>query len=197
MQASNHPQKGDSIKVEPIRSIKDVRLIKKLLADHPRNYCLFVTGINTNLRASDLTRLTVGMVRYLQPGQHFTLREKKTGKERTITINKSVHEAIHALLKTFPKAEDTSPLFQSRKGKKALCVPYLSGLVKSWCKAANLRGNFGSHSLRKTWGYMMRTVHNIDLPTLMLMLNHSSQKQTLAYLGIQSSEIRNAYMCEI
>lgn len=61
----------------------------------------------------------------------------------------------------------------------------------------NLKGNYGSHTLRKTFGYMHRTVHNTDIPTLMEMFNHSSQKQTLAYLGIQPSEIRDAYLKEI
>jgi hypothetical protein len=64
----NHPKKGSSIKVEPIKKLKDIRSIKKLLADHPRNLCLFTIGINTNLRASDLFSLTVGQVRQLKAG---------------------------------------------------------------------------------------------------------------------------------
>lgn len=197
MRVQNHPKLGDSIRVDPIRSEKDVRNIKKLLADKPRDLCIFVLGINTNLRASDITRITVGQVRYLQPGQHFTIKERKTGKERNITLNKPVHEAIQNLLKTIPNAGDTAPLFQSRKGKQALCVPYLNALVKGWCRQLNLRGNFGSHTLRKTFGFIHRTVFNTDLPTLVTLFNHSSQKQTLAYLGIQESDIRDAYLREI
>jgi hypothetical protein len=40
-------------------------------------------------------------------------------------------------------------------------------------------------------------VFNTDVPTLMQMFNHSTQKQTLAYLGIQASEIKEAYLREI
>lgn len=193
----NHPKRGDTTRVDPIRSEKDIRTIKKLLADKPRDLCIFTLGINTNLRASDLTRITVGQVRYLQPGQHFTVREQKTGKERRVTINKGVHDAILGLLKTLPNAKDTSPLFQSRKGSQKLCVPYLNALVKGWCRAVNLKGNYGSHTLRKTFGYIHRTVHNTDIPTLMTMFNHATQKQTLAYLGIQEADIQEAYMREI
>ena len=50
----NHPKKGSSIKVDPIKSLKDIKAIKKLLHDKPRDLCLFTLGINTNLRASDL-----------------------------------------------------------------------------------------------------------------------------------------------
>lgn len=197
MRVQNHPQKGDSIKVDPIRSERDIRNIKKLLADKPRDLALFTLGINTNLRASDIVRITVGQVRHLQPGQHFNIREKKTGKERSITINKTVHEAIQNLLQTIPNAEDTSPLFQSRKGLQPLCVPYINSLVKGWCRALNLKGNFGSHTLRKTFGYIHRTVFNTDIPTLMTLFNHSTQRQTLNYLGIQDTDIKDAYLKEI
>lgn len=77
---TNRPQRGDVIRVEPIRLVGDIERIKLLLKSNPRNLALFTLGINTNLRASDLVRLTVGQVRDLHVGQEFTLREKKTGK---------------------------------------------------------------------------------------------------------------------
>ena len=195
--ALHHPEKGDTIKVDPIKSIKDIANIKKLLADNPRNLAIFTLGINTNLRASDILKITVGQVKHLKAGEHFTMKEKKTDKQRTITVNQSVYEAIQKALAIIPDAADSEPLFQSRKGGKALCVPYLNGLVKGWCEDINLKGNYGSHTLRKTFGYIHRTVFNTDLPTLMHMFNHSSQKQTLAYLGIQPEEIKDAYLKEI
>jgi len=198
MAALNHPKEGDSIKVEPIRSEKDIKLIKRLLADKPRDLALFTLGINTNLRASDLLRIKVGQVRGHKPGDTFSIgKEMKTGKERLITMNKTVYEAIQGLLATLTDAEDGDALFQSRKGGNELCVPYFNSLVKAWCKEINLKGNYGSHTLRKTFGYIHRTVFNTDIPTLMQMFNHSSQKQTLTYLGIQASEIKDAYLKEI
>jgi len=199
--STNHPLKGSSIRVDPIRDPKDIRLIKKILSDRPRDFAMFVVGINTNLRASDLLRIRVGDVRYLKSGEYFTLREKKTSKLRSITINKAVHEAIVQLLATIPAAADTEYLFQSRKKNSAsggmLTVSYLNSLVKSWCREVNLRGNYGAHSLRKTFGYVHRTVFGTDIPTLMEMFNHSTQRQTLAYLGIQPREINDAYLKEI
>ena len=60
---TNHPAAGSQIKVDPIKNLKDIKAIKKMLAASPRDYALFVMGINTNLRASDLINLTVGRVR--------------------------------------------------------------------------------------------------------------------------------------
>jgi integrase len=197
MPALNHPQKGDSIKVDPIKSEKDVKLIKKHLSDKPRDLCIFTLGINTNLRASDILKIKVGEVKDVKVGDQFKIREKKTGKDRNITMNKTVYDAVQTLLATIPDADDSDFLFRSRKGGQALCVPYLNGLVKGWCRAINLRGNYGSHTLRKTFGYIHRTVFNTDIPTLMSMFNHSTQKQTLVYLGIQPQEIKDAYLKEI
>lgn len=188
--------KVDGIKVEPIKSLKEIRKITANLTGHPRNLALFVVGINTNFRASDLLKIKVGDVRYLKVGEHFASKEKKTGKERLTTINEPAYEAIQALLATMPNAKDEEPLFQSRKKEgvngKGLSVPTFSVMVKEWC--GHLKGNYGSHSLRKTFGYIQRTEFGVDIPTLMEMFNHSSQKQTLAYLGVQAIEIRAAYM---
>ncbi|MFC1819776.1 tyrosine-type recombinase/integrase [Thermodesulfobacteriota bacterium] len=145
----NHPKRGTRIKVEPIREMKDIQTIKKLLADKPRDLCLFILGINTNLRASDLLNITAGQVRYMKPGDDLEIKEKKTRKLRRITLNKACIDAIRGLLAARPY-QDKDRLFQGQRGP--ITVSYLNRLVKSWAKALNLRGNYGSHTLRKTFG---------------------------------------------
>jgi len=78
-----------------------------------------------------------------------------------------------------------------------MTVPYLNFLVKKWCADINLRGNYGSHTLRKTWGYIQRTHFGHSLPELMEVYGHATQKQTLAYLCIQPEEIKKIYANEI
>ena len=56
----NYPEKYSSIKVEPIRELRDIKTIKKLLGNNLCNFCLFVFGINSNLWASNLLQITVG-----------------------------------------------------------------------------------------------------------------------------------------
>ncbi len=197
MAALNHPKKGDSIKVDPIKTEKDIKLIKKHLSDKVRDLCIFTLGINTNLRASDILKIKVCQVSNVKVGEHFRVREQKTQKDRDITMNKNVYDAIQNLLASMSNVEGGDFLFRSRKGHQALCVPYLNGMVKGWCKEINLKGNYGSHTLRKTFGYIHRTVFNTDIPTLMTMFNHSTQRQTLKYLGIQPNEIKDAYLREI
>ena len=190
----NHPKKGARIKVDPIKNTRDIQSIKKLLKDNPRDHALFVLGINTNLRAIDLLQITAGQVRHLKSMDELVLREQKTGKERRITLNKASIEAIKGLLAS-RLYQAHEPLFLGRSG--ALRVPSVNRLVKQWCEAVNLRGNFGAHTLRKTWGYHQRVTFGRNLPELMVCFNHSSQKQTLDYLCIQPEEIRSIYANEL
>ncbi|MDB4442099.1 tyrosine-type recombinase/integrase [bacterium] len=191
----NHPKKGSTIKVEPIKELKDIGTIKKLLADNPRDFALFTIGINTNLRASDLLRIKVGMVRGLQPNDEIEVREKKTKKNKRVTLNKACIDAIRNLLVSRP-FKDSDYLFQSQRAE-VLIVPSVVRMVKQWCRAINLKGNFGSHTLRKTWGYHQRVTFGTDLPRLMVCFNHSTQRQTLEYLCIQADEIREVYENEL
>lgn len=188
--SNNGPAKGSECVVDPIRDVKAIKRIKTLLAGNPRNLALFVLGINSNLRASDLVKITVGQVRHLKAGDELTLKEKKTSKTRRITLNKVVFEAIQGLL-AGQALGDNDPLFRSQRGEE-LTVSSVHRLVKSWCRDAGLQGNFGSHSLRKTFGFHARKA-GLSLPILVELFNHSSQRQTLAYLGIQPEEIRDAY----
>jgi len=199
MKNGNHPKKGSMIRVGPIKTLKDVRLIKKLLADKPRDLCLFTLGVNTNLRASDLLQLTVGQVRGLAAGESVEIREKKTGKPRRVVLNGACMQAVNGYLKKRPGAVgnliDEEPLFVGQRG--SLTVSTVNNLVKKWCAEINLRGNYGSHTLRKTWGYHQRVTFGVDIPTLMVCFNHSSQRQTLDYLCIQPEEIRDVFNNEI
>jgi integrase len=190
----NHPEAGSRIRVEPIKSMKDISAIKKLLADTPLYSALFIIGINTNLRASDLLKIKVGQVRGLKPMDEITLFETKTGKHRRINLNKSCVDAANRLLAT-RNYQNEDCLFIGQRGQ--LTVAYLNYLVKKWCGLINLKGNYGSHTLRKTWGYIQRVHFGASLPELMEAYNHATQRQTMTYLCIQPEEIKKIYSNEI
>lgn len=75
-------------------------------------------------------------------------------------------------------------------------TPHLM-MVKMWCQNVGLKGNYGSHTLRKTWGYWQRLERGTAIPLLMEAFGHATQRQTLAYLGIQSDEIAQIYELEL
>jgi len=192
----NHPKKGSVITVEPIKNLKDINAIKKLVNESPRNYLLFVMGINNGLRAGDLLKLKVKDVRYLKPGQTITIRESKTGKLNILMVNKSVHKAIQNYIEQL-KPDDDDYLFASYKTKKPIKVQSLNNLIKLWTKSINLKGNYGSHSLRKTFGYVQRTEYKVGFEILAKRFNHSSPAITMRYLGLSNEEVNHVLMNEI
>ena len=195
----NHPAKGSKISVLPITDPEAIERIKSILKHEPRNYALFCVGLQLCCRGGDLLSVTVGQVKPLNVGDTLVLIEKKTKKTRSITLNRTAYHAIQNLLvtKEMHRAPGSASLFQSKKTRGRLQVSTLNRLVKLWTRKVGLKGNYGSHSLRKTFGYIHRTRFNTDLLVLQKIYRHSSPAQTLDYLCIQPEEIRDAYMKEI
>ncbi|WP_319759547.1 tyrosine-type recombinase/integrase [Maridesulfovibrio sp.] len=191
----NHPEKGSQIKVDPITSLKDIANLKKLLEDNPRDLALFVLGINTNLRAIDLVQIEAEQFIHAKVGDELVLKEQKTSKGRRISLNGNVLKAVRPWAIRCQDLEQRY-LFTDRNGNH-MKANYVNKLVKKWCAKLNLKGNYGSHTLRKTFGYHQRVTFHEDIPTLMEIFNHSNQRQTLEYLCIQPEEIRDVYMNEL
>ena len=191
----NHPKKGSIITVDPIRADKDIKKVKLLLKDNTRDLLLFTMGINNGLRISDLLKLKVGDVKDIKPGQTLKVKETKTGKMNILMINKSVHKVLKQYL------EDVQPsienyLFQSRNGNnKPLARETVNKMIKEWTKP--LKGNYGTHTLRKTFGYIQRTKYGVSFEVLCKRFSHSSPAITMRYLGIDDKEVAGILLHEI
>ncbi len=197
-QNPNRPPPGSRIKVEPIRTKKAIEVIKSSLHNKPRDLCLFTLGINTAYRANELLSIRVGQVRHLQVGDVLDLKQSKTRTYRMVTVNRTAVEAIRDYLKRdryLLMAEEDSSLFYSRFGE-VLTVPSVTRKVKSWCADVGLRGNYGSHTMRKTWGFWQYK-RGKPIPLLMEAFGHTTQKQTLDYLCIQAEDVAELYDMEL
>jgi integrase len=101
--------------VQPIRDKRQLEAIKRILKGNPgtgsRDHCLFVLGINSGLRVSDLLSLTVGDV-VDEKGKlrdRITLREQKTGKAKNFPISQTAAKAIKEYLATRKDPTRRSP----------------------------------------------------------------------------------------
>lgn len=192
----NKPKQGSHIAVDPIRNLKDIQSISKLLSSSPRNHLLFVIGINNGLRTGDILNLYVGAVYDAKIGDTITILERKTNKTNILVINKTIYKSLQNYFeKVKPKLGDY--LFPSRKGDKPITVQCVNNMIKKWTRAINLKGNYGAHSLRKAWGYVQRTVYGVGFEILCKRFNHSSPAITMRYLGIEDKEVQNILMNEV
>ena len=186
--------------VEPIKSIKDITKVKQYLIgkENKRDYMLFTVGINVGLRAGDLLRLKVKDIMHDDTiADKVVVYEEKTDKKREFELNSSAKAAIRLYLDTLNNVETDSYLFKSRKGEGALTVESAHKIIKTTLRELNIKGNYGTHSLRKTFAYHIyanniRTNPTI-INTLQKMLNHSSASVTLRYIGITKEVISDVY----
>jgi integrase len=183
--------------VEPIRSTKHIQRIKNLLRGQARyrDYLLFTVGINTALRISDLLDLRIGdfVDEAGEVKASFSIHEQKRGKRHEVVINQSMREALDLYRAAYHQVEDNPEhfvFFSTRTHDYTQPI----GRQQAWyfistiCQEAGLRGRYGTHSLRKTWGYHAR-MNGVDLALIMHQLNHSDLAYTKRYLGITDEEI--------
>jgi integrase len=155
---------------------------------------MFVLGINTALRISDLLSLKVSDVlsRKGKVLDTVEIHEHKTGKMKQFQLNKSVKETLANYLKTRPNPTSDEPLFPSRNGGP-LCRWRARRILHEAGEAVGL-DKIGTHSLRKTFGYHVYRKTGGNLGLVQKLLNHSTSGDTLRYIGIDKEEMDATYM---
>jgi integrase len=152
-------------------------------------------GVNNGLRTGDLLELKIKDVRKMKPGDSISIREQKTGKENILMVNKAVYKALKGYLDQ-ENPNDGDYLFPSQKGGHLETLA-VNKLMKKWTSAINLEGNYGCHSLRKTFGYIQRTVFGVGFEILCKRFGHSNPSVTMRYLCIRDKEVNGILMNDI
>lgn len=197
---------------EPIKSLDDILRISRFLIQNKRwrDNMLFIVGINFGLRVSDLRELRFSSIinENLTFKDTFPVFEKKTRntrkkkKNRYITINNAVCEAVRLYLEHTPDVCLSDYMFRSESGRgknvnSPLTTMSIDRILKGIAEDLRLTMKVSTHTLRKTFAYHQMVMSDNDPRKLLLlqkMLNHSSVAQTLDYIGITEEEIHDAYM---
>ena len=196
---------------DPIKSMDDIMRISQYLIQNKRyrDNMLFIVGINFGLRVSDLRMLRFSNLinDNLTFKDSFPVFEQKTRntrkrkKNRHITINKAVIEAVLLFLENTPGVCLSDYMFRSESNhgsseNKPIHRNSVDRILKGIAQDLNLNIQMSTHTLRKTFAFHQMVMSNNDNRKLLLlqkMLGHSSAAQTLAYIGITEEEIGEAY----
>lgn len=175
--------------VQPIRLKKDINKMKRAL--HGRNKLLFVLGINLGLRISDL--LTLKVSDFFEENNRFKkyaiITESKTDKKRKMAISDAVKKEIKSAGIT---AYSDDYMFPSRKGNKPIGRVQAYRVLNEGAERAGL-AEIGTHSLRKTFGYHAYK-GGASIQTIQKLLNHSSEKDTIKYIGINQDTVDEVHL---
>ncbi len=175
--------------VQPIKDQKNIEEMRSYLeSKSARDALLFTFGINSVLRITELLKLKVsdvidenGFVK-----DHYEIREPAAEARAHYPLGKNVKKAIKDYLKDY-KGNLDRPLFPSRKGNKAISRQQAWHILNDAARQTGVTERIGNHSLRKTFVYHAYK-NGADLSLLQEMLNHSSTKATLRYIGISPEE---------
>lgn len=172
--------------VQPIRSLEKLEDMKWSLKRHcsERDYIMFLLGINTGLRVSDLLAIKIKDVK---GKKKVILKEGKTDKTRTIQLA-NIYDELNSYIKTL---KDTEWLFPSRKGDKPISRIQAYRQLNKAAEMVDIQDGIGTHTMRKTFGYWYYK-QTKDVATLQKILNHSHPEITLKYIGITDEEIENS-----
>lgn len=164
--------------VEPIRDMEMVLDIAEYLKQNSeRNHLLFMFGIYSGLRVSDILMFRVRDVR---DKKYVYIREKKTGKEKRFLLNKELKKIIKGYVKG---KDDYEYLFESPRGHKPISRQQAYNIINQAGKHFGLY-HLGTHTMRKTFGYHMYQ-RTKDAAMLMKLFNHSDIHITLRYIGVE------------
>lgn len=175
------------MRVEPIKNKEKIRKIINDLKrkNKKRELILLLLGIYTGLRISDILELKVINVK---SKNLLSVKETKTGKNKKIELHQELINELKEYCKDKPKDEY---LIKSREGiNKPISRVQAYRIIKALGKKYRIESNLGCHSLRKTYGYHMYKENDISI--VQGALNHSSQANTIRYIGVEEEEINKA-----
>lgn len=206
-----HTELAEEHTSEPIKDIADINRISQYLITEGRyrDNMLFVVGINFGLRVSDLRLLRFSQ---LINGDfvfrdRFPVLEKKTKetrkhkRNRYLTINTAVVEAVTLYLEHTPGVKLSDYLFRSESNhgsgeNEPIHRNSVDRILKGIAKDLGLGNKMATHTLRKTFAYHQMVMSGNSPRKLLLlqkMFGHASAAQTLDYIGITGEEIDEAY----
>ena len=172
-----------------------LNLVRKLYRDGDYRISLLIgCGSFFGLRISDLRTLTWAM---LLDDETFTINEKKTGKRRTVKINRDFQKHIQDCYKALKITDRNEKCFLSHK-KVVYSTQRINVLFKEIKTRYHLKvEHFSTHTMRKTFGRKVFESAgenaNMALMRLSELFNHSSPRITTTYLGIKEKELLAVY----
>lgn len=163
-----------------------------------RNRCMFILGIKTGMRISELLSLNVGDVfEKGRPIDVLNLRKQQVkGKKeaRSIPLNVAAKDVIKELVEWLSQQGETTaetPLFPSQTGGDKITRMQGHRILKRAYNDAGLTGKVTTHSLRKSFGTKIYNVSK-DIMVTKELLGHANVNTTQKYIGVGMDALRAA-----
>lgn len=163
--------------VEPIRNRDLVASVAAWFKkQNVRNYIMFMMGIYSGLRISDILQLRIKDVKGKKV---INLKEKKSKKFKHFVINDILAEVLEEYC--IDKKPEEMLISHSNNPYRPITPNMAYRIMRAAAKEFGL-DNIGTHTMRKTFGYWYHQQYH-DIKTLQLIFNHYDETVTERYIG--------------
>lgn len=186
-----------------IKNPIELKRMQSYLKSHNyKAYVLFMIGLGTGYRGEDLIKLTVGDIREALITGELEILEDKTKDTRKVQFKRVVYlnSKLMKILDEYIKNKDDSQyLYWSQRGsgegvyKKNIRRDSLGKIFKKAtiaCGIANV--SVGTHTPRKTYGYIQYIKNDKDIYFVQELFGHSSPRITKDYIGIDDDMMKES-----
>jgi len=176
--------------VNPIKDIEKIVKIKSILKKQSkRDFLLFVLGINTGIRISNLLSIKIEVTWTGTKAKEFLyIKEQKSDELKVYYINSKVRSALTAYI-TSICYKRSDYLFKSKLSDKPITRQQAYRIINKAAKEAGIDEKIGTHTLRKTFGYHAYQ-KGIAISILKNRFNHATPAETLRYICIDKKNIQ-------
>jgi site-specific recombinase XerD len=151
---------------------------------NPRDYAIIQTILQTGLRISEVTNLTIGDIDLTN--KTLTVRQGKGKVDRVIDLPDIAVVALSAYLKVRGEGSDEK-VFLSRN-RKGMYVTTVRLAVHKYLKKAGISKG-AVHTLRHTFG-TYKSLNGVPPKILQGIMGHKKLESTLLYVHLVDTEIR-------
>ncbi len=156
----------------------------------PREEFVVRMGLCMGMRCIEMRRLKLDNIKRTEKGYHFDVCGKRS-KWRSVPASNGTMEALKHYKVWREEVLRGKKTDYMMVGSRSLHLSYkgMDRICKIICKKSGVKWTF--HDLRRTWG---RTAYEADQPLLKIMfiLGHSTEKQTIEYLGLRLDDGKDA-----
>lgn len=162
-----------------------------------RNQLLFIMGVKTGFRISELLSLKrKDVIQHGKPVTKVTVtRANMKGKleSRSVALHTAVYPYLLQWIKEASIDTDDQSIFLSQSGKQMTprAAAYVLDEAFDCCR---LQGKLGTHTMRKTFANNVHTLLNNDLVKTQAALGHKWISTTAQYIAFREEDVDAAVL---
>jgi DNA-binding GntR family transcriptional regulator len=137
-------------KVNPINSLADIRRIRDVLREKPRDLLFFDLATQTGMEVRQILNLRVRDLADCKAGERLIFPHPGQKAPTRAMISSTFHQSWEKYLRDISPSPDDY-LIKSQKNSGPPTLSSVTHMINGWFEAAHVKGARGAKSLKRTW----------------------------------------------